>query len=86
MQESDLFIEYINTPNALGLAIRRIRKKKGHSQKEVAKIFNMRQSTISDIENGRGTLRSFFMILQALKVNLALSTTGIENRKKNKGI
>lgn len=74
MGKSDLIIGHINTPSSLGVALRRIRKKKGLSQKEVAKIFNMRQSTISDIENGRGTLKSFFMIIQALKVNLSLTT------------
>lgn len=73
MREKDLLIEHLNTPGALGLALRRIRKKKGLSQMEVAKIFNMRQSTVSDIENGRGTLKSFFMILQALRGTLSLS-------------
>ena len=57
----------------LGLAIKRIRKKKGLSQTDLANKMGMRQPTISDIENGRGTLDSFLKIIQALNINLSLS-------------
>ena len=77
----DLLIENLNTPQKLGLAVRRIRKLKGISQAKLANLMMMRQSTISDIENGRGTLESFFKIIPALKINLAVSTTSLRDFK-----
>ncbi|MBF0298763.1 MAG: helix-turn-helix transcriptional regulator [Oligoflexia bacterium] len=76
MKQFNLISENINTAEKLGHTIRRIRKQKGISQLELAKQMNIRQPTISDIENGRGTLDSFFKIVQALKVNLAIASSG----------
>ncbi len=70
----DLTIPNIKTASQLGLAVRRLRKQQGLSQGELSKIINMRQPTISDIENGRGTLDSFFKIIQALNINLTMAT------------
>ncbi|PIP88853.1 MAG: hypothetical protein COV38_10790 [Bdellovibrionales bacterium CG11_big_fil_rev_8_21_14_0_20_38_13] len=69
----DILIENINTPEILGVALKRLRKNSGMSQDQLANIINMRQATISDIENGRGTLESLFKVIQALKINLSLS-------------
>lgn len=69
----DILIENINTPEMLGVALKRLRKNSGMSQDQLAKIINMRQATISDLENGRGTLESLFKVIQALKLNLALT-------------
>jgi len=53
---------------------------------DVAKKLNLRQATISDIENGKGTLNSFFCLIQAMKLNVILSTGEliIDNNKKSK--
>ena len=77
----NLLIENLNTTKQLGLAVRRVRKLKGVSQAKLANLMMMRQSTISDIENGRGTLESLFKIIQALKINLAISTTSLQDFK-----
>lgn len=69
----DILIENINTPEMLSVALKRLRKNSGLSQTDLANIINMRQATISDLENGRGTLESFFKVIQALKLNLVLS-------------
>jgi len=75
--EDVLRIENINTPKKAGLALKRLRKIKNLSQADLAKMMNMRQPTISDVESGRGTLDSFFKIVQALKLNLELSNQGV---------
>ena len=69
----DILIENINTPEMLSVALKRLRKNSGMSQDQLANIINMRQATISDLENGRGTLESLFKVIQALKLNLVLS-------------
>ena len=71
-----LKIENINTPEKAGLALKRLRKLKNLSQADLAKMMNMTQPTISDVESGKGTLDSFFKIIQALKLNLELSNQG----------
>ncbi len=71
--KTGLTIENINTPLMLGVALRRHRKELGMSQDELAKFVNMRQATISDLENGRGTLESFFKMIQVLKINVVFS-------------
>lgn len=81
-QES-LKIENINTPKKAGLALKRLRKIKNLSQADLAKMMNMRQPTISDVESGKGTLDSFFKIIQALKLNLELSNQGTSKIKGN---
>jgi len=76
-----LRIDNINTPKKAGLALKRLRKQQNLSQAELAKMMNMRQTTISDVESGKGTLDSFFKIVQALKLNLELSSSGMLKTK-----
>jgi HTH-type transcriptional regulator/antitoxin HipB len=66
-------IDNIKTAKLLGVAIKRIRKQKGLSQIDLAAKMNMRQATISAIENGKGTIESLFKVIQILQVNLTLS-------------
>jgi HTH-type transcriptional regulator/antitoxin HipB len=68
-----MHVENIKTAKLLGVAIKRIRKQKGLSQEDVAQKMNMRQATISAIENGKGTIESLFKVIQVLQVNLILS-------------
>ncbi len=82
--KKELTIENINTSEKLGVAIKRLRKDRKMSQSELANMMGMRQSTISDIENGGGTLDSFFKIVQALKVNVALANTNSIAKNNNK--
>mgnify|MGYP000956822200 CR=1 FL=1 len=84
--KNDLQIGHIKTPAELGLALKRLRKNAGISQSELSKLMNMRQPTISDIENGRGTLDSFFKIVQALKLNIAIGNGNLSKTTKNKKI
>jgi transcriptional regulator with XRE-family HTH domain len=70
---NNLIIPNIKTAAQLGLAIKRLRKQQGLSQGDLSSSMNMRQPTISDIENGRGTLDSLFKIVQALNINLSLA-------------
>lgn len=76
-----LRIDNINTPKKVGLALKRLRKQQNLSQADLAKMMNMRQPTISDVESGKGTLDSFFKIVQALKLNLELSSQGVVKAK-----
>ncbi|PIP93308.1 MAG: transcriptional regulator [Bdellovibrio sp. CG12_big_fil_rev_8_21_14_0_65_39_13] len=80
----DIVIENINTPTAFGVALKRLRKNSGVSQDQLAHLLNMRQATISDIENGRGTLESLFKVIQALKINLVLSNSSFTKDKDHK--
>ncbi len=79
--DKDIQIQNINTSKALGIALKRLRKKSNMSQDQLAKVLDMRQATISDIENGRGTLDSLFKVIQALKINLSVSNNS--NSSKN---
>lgn len=81
--EEVLKIGNINTTEKAGLALKRLRKMKNLSQTDLAKMMNMRQSTISDVESGKGTLDSFFKIVQALKINLELSNQAVSKAKGN---
>ncbi len=83
--DKDIQIQNINTSKALGVALKRLRKNSNMSQDQLAKILDMRQATISDIENGRGTLDSLFKVIQALKVNLSVSNNSdsSKNTKRN---
>jgi transcriptional regulator with XRE-family HTH domain len=76
-----LRIDNINTPKKAGLALKRLRKQQNLSQADLARMMNMRQPTISDVESGKGTLDSFFKIVQALKLNLELSSPGAVKAK-----
>ncbi len=77
-----LTIENVNTPEKAGLAIKRLRKFKNLSQADLAKMMNMRQPTISDVESGKGTLESFFKIVQALQIKISFFNQ--EAQKKTK--
>jgi transcriptional regulator with XRE-family HTH domain len=79
--EDSLRIDNINTTKKAGLALKRLRKLQNLSQADLAKMMNMRQPTISDVESGKGTLDSFFKIVQALKLNLELSSPGAVKAK-----
>jgi transcriptional regulator with XRE-family HTH domain len=79
--DESLRIDNINTPKKAGLALKRLRKQQNLSQADLAKMMNMRQPTISDVEGGKGTLDSFFKIVQALKLNLELSSPGAVKTK-----
>jgi transcriptional regulator with XRE-family HTH domain len=81
MPKKILTIKNINTPEKAGLALKRLRKMKNISQAELAKLINMRQPTISDVESGKGTLDSFFKLVQALKLNFELSNQEVDKRK-----
>ena len=82
--KTDLTIENINTSSMLGVALKRHRKQAGMSQDELAKVVSMRQATISDLENGRGTLHSFFKVIQILKINVVFSNQRLLQRKDDK--
>jgi HTH-type transcriptional regulator / antitoxin HipB len=62
----------IRTPEQVGAAIRRIRKLRGISQKELGSRLSLRQAKISEIENGApGTaLNTLFDVLAALELDL----------------
>ncbi len=77
--DTPLIIENIKDPKSLGLGIKRLRKIAGLSQIELAKKTGMIQATISGLENGRGTIESFFKVIQVLRINLCLSNTSLES-------
>lgn len=77
-------IDQIKTATDLGVAIKRIRKHLGLSQSDLSKRINMRQPTISDVENGKGTLDSAFKIIQAMGLNLSLGDSGNAKRRNSK--
>jgi transcriptional regulator with XRE-family HTH domain len=78
-------IEHINTPQKLGLAVKRLRKISGLSQEELAQKIKVRQPTLSDVENGRGTIESLFKIIQGLQLNLSLAVEGSIAKEKTTG-
>ena len=80
---NQLVIDNINTPEKLGVALKRLRKSKGLTQDDLAKSVNIRQATVSDVENGRGTIETFIKIVQALKVNMVLCEGSIEKKSNN---
>jgi transcriptional regulator with XRE-family HTH domain len=82
--KQELHIYAINTSEKAGLALRRLRKHFGLSQTQLAKKMNMRQPTISDVENGKGTLESFFKIIRALHVNVSIGSGKPSSQKKTK--
>jgi HTH-type transcriptional regulator/antitoxin HipB len=62
------------TAEQLGMAIRRFRKAKGLTQKDISKRTNLRTATISSLENGdSGTqLRTLVRVLVALDLEFSL--------------
>ena len=66
-------IDQINTPQKLGLAIKRMRKAKGLSQDELAERIKIRQPTLSEFEKGGGSVATLFKIIQDLNLNFSVS-------------
>lgn len=64
----------VRTSEQIGEAIRRFRKAKGLTQKDVSKRTNLRTATISSLENGdAGTqLRTIVSVLAALDLEFSL--------------
>ena len=58
----------------LGQAIRRFRKKKKLSQSDVAKPFNLRQATVSNLERGEESkkLDTVFRVLSSLNLEVSI--------------
>lgn len=83
---NQLIIENINTPKKLGLALKRLRKLKGLTQSELAEKVSIRQATVSDAENGKGNIDTFVKLIQALKLNMALSNTSVSQRKSKSAV
>lgn len=75
----------IRTPEQIGAAIRRLRKLRGISQKELGNRLSLRQAKISEIENGApGTaLDTLFDVLAALELDLLVQP---RNQSLDKGI
>lgn len=63
----------VRSPTALGDALRRARRAAGLTQAELGRRTQLRQATISGIENGEGaTLDTLFAVLTALQLDLEL--------------
>lgn len=64
----------IRSPQTLGQALRRERRAAGLTQKELGTRTNLRQATISSLEQGKGaTLDTLFAVVTFLKLDLALT-------------
>ena len=63
------------TPEQIGTAMRRVRKSKGLTQKEVSSLSGLRIATISSVENGdEGTqLKTILAIMMALGLEFRIS-------------
>jgi transcriptional regulator with XRE-family HTH domain len=77
-ESQKILVENIKTPQQLGLAVRRLRKELGLGQKELSVMASIRQPTVSELEKGKGTLETFFKVLQAMGSNLSLGSKGIK--------
>lgn len=60
----------VRTPAQLGHAIQRFRSLRGMSQAELGEGASLRQSTISDLENGKGRIKTLIEALSALELEL----------------
>ena len=64
----------VRSPKLLGEALRRARRSAGLTQTELGQRTNLRQATISSLENGEGaTLDTVFAVLTVLKLDLELA-------------
>lgn len=64
----------IRSPKSLGQALRRARREAGLTQTELGAHTQLRQATISNLENGEGaTLETVFAVLTTLKLDITLS-------------
>lgn len=79
-------IDQINTPQKLGLAIKRMRKAKGLSQAELAERIKIRQPTLSEFEKGGGSVVTLFKIIQELNLHLSVSDQSKKRTKKKEDI
>lgn len=70
------------TPDQIGNALRRVRKAKGMTQKDVSARTNLRVATISSLENGDpGTkMRTLTSVLAALGLEFVVQDRIQENR------
>jgi HTH-type transcriptional regulator/antitoxin HipB len=65
------------TPEQLGAALRRYRKKRGLTQGDLGALINKRQATISNLESGDGaTLETLLAVLAALDLELQVRPRG----------
>ncbi len=65
----------VRSPRSLGDALRRARREAGLTQAELGRRTNLRQATISGLENGEGaTLDTLFAVLTALRLDVQLDT------------
>ena len=73
IMESNMKLTALNAKQ-LGHAIRRARRAKGMTQKDINSRTNLRIATISSLENGdAGTqLRTIFRVLEALELEIDL--------------
>ena len=65
---------FIRSSKQLGNALKQIRKKRGYSQNELAKLTGLRQAGISLLEQGAKGIRleSLFKIMAALEIEITL--------------
>jgi len=64
----------IRSPKSFGQALRRARRAAGLTQAELGARTQLRQATISNLENGEGaTLETVFAVLTTLKLDITLS-------------
>ncbi|WP_349593872.1 helix-turn-helix transcriptional regulator [Thalassospira sp. NFXS8] len=70
------------TPDQIGNALRRVRKAKGMTQKDVSARTNLRVATISSLENGDpGTqMRTVLSVLAALDLEFVVQDRVQENQ------
>ena len=70
------------TAKQIGEALRRIRKRKGMTQKDVSARTNLRVATISSLENGdAGTqLRTVMAVLTALDLEFIIQDRGADGK------
>lgn len=65
----------VRSPKSLGDALRRARRAAGLTQAELGKRTNLRQATISGLENGEGaTLDTLFAVVTALRLDVELGS------------
>lgn len=85
--KNQILIENINTSKKLGVALKRLRKNANLTQAELATKIDMRQATVSDVENGKGNIETVLKIIQALKVNMAMTNEGsLKGRQSSNSI
>lgn len=68
--------ELARSPEQIGSALRRARKKQGMNQSQLGKKSGLRQETISLIENGNSAtkLETILSVLSALNLELEISS------------